>query len=517
MPVSATQVGIELSPGACRIVEIESPPVWTRRRWSVPSRVRSFGVFPPSGAETEARLASLKNQRAAVVVWNAASDHRQVMVDARSYRSMRAETIRALDAVGVNTRGAWIDIAPVSRASERKPRRPVIAVVAAAAELSAAVQPLRDAGIRVQTIVTPAVALGSLARLRRNISTPDALEVYVALEERATCIALVRGRVLMASQTRGWGFIDEFSANLQPRSRDEIANWLAQAIREFVDVVGAATTDITQVCLSGGLPEMRSMTAPLMERLDVEVEPLDSLFRIDAERLPEPADEFRERGAELRLAWAAAADWPPSLNLLRVRPRQDSKTRLARTAVVGGVVAGVLVGWRVQQGGWWTTTAPRPLAAPPRAPAAAPAGPAVPSRTPAVVTPPASAPTAPLVESRTTATVPAPARPAPAVRPPDHESLAPARPPARYAGSSVGQPTARTTRATVPTENMPEFDALRGTILYADRKLAIIDGRIVSPGDEIRGARIVEITPTTVLLRDGQGRLRRLTLASEGR
>ena len=56
----------------------------------------------------------------------------------------------------------------------------------------------------------------------------------------------------------------------------------------------------------------RSMTAPLMERLDVEVEPLDSLFGIDAERLPEPADDFRDRGAELRMAWAAAADWPPS-------------------------------------------------------------------------------------------------------------------------------------------------------------------------------------------------------------
>src|SRR6185436_3093672 len=94
----------------------------------------------------------------------------------------------------VETRGAWVDIAPVSRASERKSRRPVIAVVAAAAELTSAVQPLYNAGIRVDTIVTPAVALGSLARLRRNISTPNALELYVALEERATCLALVRGR-----------------------------------------------------------------------------------------------------------------------------------------------------------------------------------------------------------------------------------------------------------------------------------------------------------------------------------
>ena len=555
VPVSATQVGIELSPDACRIVEIESPPIWKRRRWSVPSRVRSFAVFPPSGAEIEAKLASLKNQRAAVVVWNAASDHRQVIVDAGSYESMRAEAIRALDAVGVETRGAWIDIAPVSRASERKPRRPVIAVVAAAAELTAAVQPLYDAGIRVQTIVTPAVALGSLARLRRNISTPDALELYVALEERATCIALTRGRALMASQTRDRGFINEFSANLQPRGRDEIADWLTQAIRDFLDAIGAAPTDITQVCLSGGLPEMRSMTALLMERLDVEVEPLDSLFRIDAQQLPEPADEFRERGAELRLAWAAAADSPPSLNLLRARQRQVSKTWLTRGAVAAGAVAALLVGWRVQQSAWWKTTAPRPAATivpaasteparPPTAPPAAattrpassaqpapPASPATPQSTapasnnsspspspsPSTTHPraPAIAPSAPAAPGRAPASSPA----VPAAPVPGRGSQAPAQPPASYAAPSVGQPTARpTSRAAVPLENGFGPDAVQGTILYSpDRRLAIIDGRIVAPGDEIRGARVVEITPTSVLLRDGQGRLRRLTLTSGGR
>jgi hypothetical protein len=57
-----------------------------------------------------------------------------------------------------------------------------------------------------------------------------------------------------------------------------------------------------------------------------------------------------------------------------------------------------------------------------------------------------------------------------------------------------------------------------GTILYSpDRKLAIIDGRIVGPGDDVRGARVIGITPTAVLLRDAQGRLRRLALTSGGR
>jgi hypothetical protein len=62
------------------------------------------------------------------------------------------------------------------------------------------------------------------------------------------------------------------------------------------------------------------------------------------------------------------------------------------------------------------------------------------------------------------------------------------------------------------------FDAALGTILYsADRQLAIIDGRIVGVGDEVRGARVVEITPAAVMLRDGQGRLRRLPLGAAAR
>jgi hypothetical protein len=69
-----------------------------------------------------------------------------------------------------------------------------------------------------------------------------------------------------------------------------------------------------------------------------------------------------------------------------------------------------------------------------------------------------------------------------------------------------------------PAEIALPFDAALGTILYsADRKLAIIDNRIVGVGDEVKGARITEITPGTVLLRDAQGRLRRLTLGATGR
>jgi hypothetical protein len=62
------------------------------------------------------------------------------------------------------------------------------------------------------------------------------------------------------------------------------------------------------------------------------------------------------------------------------------------------------------------------------------------------------------------------------------------------------------------------FDGSLGTIVYAaDRKLAIVDERIVQIGDEVRGARVVDITPDAVLFRDVQGRLRKLTLRDSSR
>jgi hypothetical protein len=70
----------------------------------------------------------------------------------------------------------------------------------------------------------------------------------------------------------------------------------------------------------------------------------------------------------------------------------------------------------------------------------------------------------------------------------------------------------------VPSPPPLPFDAVLATILYSpDRKLAIIDNRIVGPGDEVRGARVVDITPNSVLLRDSQGRMRILALSSSAR
>jgi hypothetical protein len=553
MPV---RLGIELSPVVCRIVELD-----VSRGFGLDgsdTRVRSFARLPRESVATRLRLSKLRRQPAGVVVWGLQADHRQIVVTHGSLRAMRHEAVAALRNAGVETRGKVADIAPVSRKAKGTTTRSVIATFAPAQSLVAALRWLTDEGVRVKSIVTPALALMSLARLRRASTVPGLIDGYVALEETSTALALVRDGALIAASELEWGYQDERG---HTRPRGEIARQLADEIGVFVAACGASLDTVSQVCVCGGLPELRSMTVALMERLDVEVEPLDSLFAIDAERLAELGHEFRDYSAELRMAWAVAAHWPSPIDLLRERRRRRTRTMLTRAAVVAGAATGVGVAWQIQRSDWWrsSATSPPPLSARAASPAPASAAIPVPVRRPQATSPVAapSAPSAPVQTTRPTVLMPSAPPPLPNVRaepkrfepsPPaavkapafeaPRPSVARAEPAPvvrRPAAPTAVQPTtvqapvvppttgnprqqvaARRTATREPETPLP-FDAALGTILYApERRLAIIDGRIVQPGDDVRGARVVDITPTSVLLRDGQGRLRRLTLGLSG-
>src|SRR4051812_2187952 len=533
----ATRVGIELSPTACRIVELERGDT---RRPGGETHVRSFAVLPPSGPQTVAALAALRRRSAAVVVWGGRTEHQQIMVTAGSYESMRAEAMAELSSAGLLTGAVWVDIAAASTPDRSATRRPVLVTLASAADMADAVRPLRDAGIRLGTVTTPAAVLGSLARWR-PASTPETIEPYVAFDEQVTCIALVRGGVLLAARDLAWGYVQADYAGSQLRPHDEIASRLAAAISEFVVAVGGSHAQIGAVCVCGGLPGLRSMSVMLMERLDVEVEPLDSMFGIDAARLPAPVEEFRERAAELRLAWAAAAEWPPTINLLRARRRHTSTTWLARAAVVAGAAAGVGGGWWLVEGSYLSPRpqpvhkvrsagAPRASAAPHIVrPAAMPTTAPLPSRPPVPAGSPAAAPAAFAIAATVPAVPVVPkapdvTSPAAAVDKPGVEPSRAMSPPALRRAMAPPRVVARDepvpSRPTAPpAEGAPlPFDAALRTILFSpERQLAIVDGRIVGVGDEVRGARVVEITAAAVMLRDGQGRLRRLTFETGAR
>ena len=526
MPV---RLGIELSPVACRFVELDS----SRRfgRDALDTRVRSFARLPRQGAETHRKLSSCRRQPAAVVVWGLQADHRQALVANGSFNRMRREAVTAIRNAGVETRGRVADITPASRRANGAATRSVVVALAPTQDLAAALRWLTDEGVRVQSIVTPALALMSLARLRRESAVPGppgTIDAYVALEETTTAVALVRDGALVAACELEWGYQDERG---HTRPRGEIASQLADDLERFLAACGARPNAVSLVCVCGGLPELRSMAVMLMEQLDAEVETLDSLFAIDAARLPEPAYEFRDHSAELRLAWAAAADWPAPINLLRERQRRLTKTVLTRAAVVAGVATGVGVAWQVQRSDWWRSTSTSPLPTSPAVsnPPAASAitapvrrlpapSPLVPPDAPPVVrqaTKPAAAvvvppPSLPSIRAETRQSQP----PSAAVNVPLDRPRPYAARAAQPRGGNQRQLPDRRTATTEPETSLP-FDAVLGTILYAsERKLAIIDGQIVQVGDAVRDARVVDITPTAVLLRDGQGRLRRLALGA---
>jgi len=474
-------------------------------------------------------LATLRGRKAAVVAWGLPSDHRRLVVTNGPKDRMRREAMTALRDAGVGTRGMIGDVAPATSQVAGMTHRPVVIAIAAAHEVSSAVQPLVDAGVHVQSVVTPPLALTSLARMRRAFTVPDATEAYVALEESMTSFALVRNGALVAARDFAWGYLEEPFGGQQPRPREEIAARLADELENFFRAAGIRQGSENQVCICGSLPELRSMTVPLMERLDLEVETLDSLFTIDAARLPEPSDQFLEQSAELRLAWAVAADWPQPLNLLRERQRRQKRTTFAMAAVAAGVAAGVGVGSRIQQSAWWQSTASKAVASAatpgPRLPTARRAAPVpksgpakqVPRDVVAMARPLPSPPVArlPPVTARA-AVIAAPVVTAPPLKVAAAANPAPAPPSALLRRAQAPQHEGTAPRDQPKPEPAPlPFDAVLGTILYSpERKLAIIDGRIVQPDDDVRGARIVDITPTAVLLRDAGGRLRRLSLGS---
>src|SRR5919198_5123344 len=118
----ATRAGVELSPSTCRIVEIDAG---RRRQPGAEIGIRSFAVAPRAGAQAHAALRAIRGRSAAVVVWGAAGDHRQVVVSERSYERMRREALAALNGSGITTHDAMADVAVTPVPPDLSKRRPV--------------------------------------------------------------------------------------------------------------------------------------------------------------------------------------------------------------------------------------------------------------------------------------------------------------------------------------------------------------------------------------------------------
>jgi hypothetical protein len=483
--IMAARIGIELGPVACRIVEVEGAVSSDWR--GATTRVRSFGCHVRPSDDMREALAALRGRAAAVVAWGLSAQHTQQTVHKGPYERMRLEALAHLGATSRPAAARLLaDIAPAARPEPSASTRPVVVISARAAEVAAALRPIRFAGIRLESVITPAAALLALARSRRH--SPGAFEAYVGLAETQVAIVFAQDGHLVSALELPWGYLDPDRA-LLVRPKAQIAARLAGQLESCVDAYRSAHGPVSTVYVSSGMPDLRSMTAALIDCLDVEIEPLDSFFGIDTDHLPEDGVDLRDRAAELRLAWIAAAHQPAPFNLLREHRHRERRAWFSRAAVAAGMVAGLGLGYTVEASGWGVAAAP-----------------------PSFVRPPARSDALSTAVARTGPTGPRHGGSASTL---DRDVSAPLlkrsyEPPPDVVFEGRGEP-AGPPRTPGAADAPQPFAAALKTILYSpERSLAIIDGRIVQPGDDVRGARVVAISPTAVVVRDRDGREARL-------
>jgi len=347
------------------------------------------------------------------------------------------------------------------------------------------VAPLVEAGFAVDTIVSPTDALCALAKRRQKIAGREG-EVWLALNRRHAAMAIVEDGRLLYSRRFDWHYSPGATQRAELLQRYSLIAHLAPEVRHGIDVVGAEHgTRVNAIVTCGDLPDLRSLTMPLIEELDIEVETLDTLDGIVVEGAA-AGDAIAEQAPAIRLACAAAAGSTAT---------GTGHWRLVAAAIV---LLAILAGaWTVMRSLSGSSGAagreepsrqseakperPRPRVAPEKDSSAA-------NRTaaqgsgPAIVPPvqpPAPAPTPPRpLESpaATTGQTPPPAGPAPL--------------PAVHRPAPLSAP--------LPVVN---------SILVApDRRLAVLDGEIVREGDAVGPRVVIRIESRAVVLREPSGR-----------
>lgn len=210
-------------------------------------------------------------------------------------------------------------------------------------------RPIVRAGFRVSGALTPAQAVAALASLDGG----PAVAAGLAVDERGGAIAVVSGDAALLSRELTWKIpapppgaplVDRyaFAAQVAPHLGEAMA-----AVRR------SHAARVERVVLCGSAPALRTLAAPLIEELDVEVETLDGPGAVAADG---DADEV----AAVQIA-AGAALAPPGFAALP-RPDRSRGLTLARVmlgaAAAAAVIVLVLLFW------------PAPQASTPRRPAA---------------------------------------------------------------------------------------------------------------------------------------------------
>lgn len=283
-----------------------------------------------------------------------------VLVSARSL-----EDAAEVSALHLIERAEWPqhDLAQTTmlRAIRRRKRLPRRANVVAwgldepapanAPHVRSLLKPVIASGFRIEKVMTPPEALATLSRTRPRMH--GAAVAWLALNIHGAAIAIVRDGELLFSRTFQWTYMGGvLGTRAELLQRYSLVSHLAPELRRGIMSVRSSYGAIVETIItSGDLPDLRSLTMPLIEELDLEVETLDSTEGLLSAATARN-DRFAESAPALRLAVAAAISGVP----LRRRGRRSLPPvlKLAAAAVIVASVA-----WLGQR--YWKATEVRPV------------------------------------------------------------------------------------------------------------------------------------------------------------
>ena len=442
----ATRTSFEIQPGLCRLVEVDGAPLSSRR---AAVRVRQFITaidVDPDPVSFSATLERLRHEQrlprhAVVTLWGLRSTHRFLRAPAAAdadFAAMAADHAKEEIAL-IEADGSRASLAVTLGASTTigdRVDREVAVTAASEPEIALGIEPLTRAGFIVDRVVTPAMALASLARGRPD-NTPAAPSLFVALAARATCIAVVADGVLLMARELPWGHRGPLHPDRPEREESFDQRLAAELRRSILCFRQSFRTTLEAIVLCGDMTGLRRLTRPLGAILELPIETLDSITGIDAEAVPEPANDFHADVAALRLAIAVGAGEPHSSLIAPVRPSRRAMGSPVAMAAAAAAVLVVIAGYIALR----------------------------PSRS----------------------------RPAPTLAAAPLDVRVTSAPPTEL------QVQRSVDLERQPDDAEPELRV--DSILFSpERRLAVVNGRIARAGDRIAGSRIVDIQPRAVVV-----------------
>jgi len=291
----------------------------------------------------ELKALSSFSRRAWVNLWDVRSSHQYLLLPSAPEAELEWRARRHGASV-LGMRELDVTLATSFGGTRGEPghhlKREVSFFAARSEDIRARLRPFVEAGFVIEGVTTPCGALWSQARLRRA-SLPGEVHAHVALGVSQSALGIFCDGALLYARDLDWGYAAPSLGTPVAHDRELLADRLsAELRRSFLYLKQYWEQDVSQVLLCGDMPEIRSLTAPLIDRLNIEVETLDTLDGIDTETLPEG---FAERAPMLRLASSIAAA-PPPVNLLPVEVTASRTTKTGQRIVAAGTAAAVALG-----------------------------------------------------------------------------------------------------------------------------------------------------------------------------